>query len=103
MSVTSIDVTHIQSAVTSIPDFEGQEVSFTRAKVAGTATQEIGDRCFPIDSTVKLVVECRVQGVNHDVDQKTGKLQRVHSLKVLDMMLIDWGLDMDALRDALSP
>lgn len=86
----------------SIPSFEGAEVSFTKAKVTSTTGLEIGDKVFRMDETVRLVVETRVVGVDHKVNPTTGKLERVHLMKALDSVVVDWNLDIDQLREALS-
>ena len=84
-----------------IPYFEGEEVVETKAKITSVAGLEVGDRVFRMDDSVKLVVEARVVGIHHQANSH-GKLERIHTLKAIDSLVIDWGMDMDALRDALS-
>lgn len=84
-----------------IPMFEGNEVNSTRAKVTSASNLDIGDRSFPMDRIVRMVVEARVDGIGHDVD-KDGKLVRVHRMKVVDSIVIDWTQDLEALRDGLQ-
>lgn len=84
-----------------IPHFEGEDVVATAAKITSVAALEIEDMVFRMDESVKLVVEARVVGVEHRAN-KDGKLVRVHTLKALDSLVIDWSLDMDGLRVALG-
>lgn len=93
---------HSQTTDYDIPRFEGDEVIATKAKITSVGGLEIGDRTFRLDESVKLVVEARVVGIDHKVNT-AGKLERVHVLKAIDSLVIDWGLDMDALREALQP
>ena len=100
---TSHNVHSIQGEAmpnSDIPRFEGNEVTSTRAKVTSASNLDVGDQAFKMDQTVRMVVETRVDGVSHDVD-KDGKLVRVHRMKVLDSIVIDWKLDLEALRDGL--
>jgi hypothetical protein len=83
---------------TPIPDFEGQEVSFTKGKITSVSGLEIGDQVFRMDETVRMVVESRVIGIDHKVNATTGKLERVHLMKALDSVVIAWDLDLDQLR-----
>ena len=82
----------------SIPAFEGEEVAATKGKITSVAGLEVGDQVFRMDETVRLVVECRVVGVDHKVNTQ-GKLERVHNFKAIDSVVIDWQLDLEALRD----
>jgi len=86
----------------SIPEFEGQEVSFTKAKITSVSGLEVGDQVFRMDETVRMVVEARVVGIDHKVNPTTGKLERVHLMKALDSVVINWSMDLDRLRDELS-
>lgn len=87
-------------APSDIPDFEGQHVAFTKAKITSVGGLEVGDRTFRLDETVRLVVEVQVTGVDHKVNSQ-GKLERVHLMKAVDSVVIDWGLSLDALRAEL--
>jgi hypothetical protein len=84
-----------------IPHFEGEEVVATKGKITSVAGLEIEDRVFRLDESVKLVVEARVVGIEHKPNN-AGKLERVHTLKAIDSLVVDWALDMDALREALQ-
>lgn len=82
----------------SIPNFEGETVTATKAKITSISGLEVGDRVFRMDESVKLVVECRVVGVQHTPNAK-GELERIHVLKAIDSIVIDWGMDLDTLRE----
>lgn len=87
--------------VVGIPAFEGEEVVATKAKITSVSGLEVGDRVFRLDESVKLIVECRVIGVDHKPNGG-GKLERVQLLKAIDSLVIDWVMDLDSLRDALQ-
>lgn len=84
-----------------IPRFEGEEVTGTKAKISSVTGLDVADQVFRMDETVRLVVECRVVGVDHKVTPD-GKLERVHNFKAIDSVVIDWKLDLDSLRDGLA-
>lgn len=74
----------------TLPTFEGKEVEFTAAKITSVAGLEIEDAVWPVDHFVRMVVECRVVGIDHKVNEKTGKLGRVHMLKAIDSQVVAW-------------
>ena len=53
-----------------------------------------------MDQVVRMVVECRVVGIDHKVNQQ-GDLERVHMMKAVDSIVIDWNADLDTLREGL--
>lgn len=73
--------------------FEGQDVATTKAKV-GATTFEIDDAFYSLDEVVRFVVEARVTNVNHVVNDTTGLLQRVHTLKVVDVQPLAYEVDL---------
>ncbi len=81
-----------------IPSFEGEEVAATKGKITSVNGLEVGDQVFRMDETVRMVVECRVIGIDHKVNP-AGKLERVHNFKAIDSVVVDWNLDLEALRD----
>lgn len=83
-------------------EFEGHPVHFTKAKVTSVAGLEIGDAIFRVDDVVRMFVECRVVGIDHKTNDKTGKMERVHLMKAVDSLVVDWGMDIDQLREALK-
>lgn len=85
-----------------IPSFEGNEVVATKAQITSVSALEVGDRVFAMDEIVKVVVAGRVQNVQHKVNQTTGKLERVHTIKAVDVLVLDWDVDLDTLREGLT-
>jgi hypothetical protein len=81
----------------TIPPFEGQEVSATKVSFASGTNLEVEDRVYRSEDIVRFVVEARVAGINHKTNEKTGLLERVHSLKVVDVTEIPYELDLDDL------
>lgn len=82
-----------------IPAFEGHPVTGTKAQITSVSALEIADKVFGLDEIVKIVVEARVQNIQHKVNQTSGKLERVHTLKAVDVVVLDWEMDLDELRD----
>lgn len=76
-----------------IPAFEGKEVAFTKAKLTSAANLEIDDQVFRVDDYVRMVIEGRVSAVNHNVNDKTGNLERVHTIKAIDCQVVSWEQD----------
>lgn len=75
--------------VKKLSEYEGHEVSFTKAKLTSTSNLEINDEELQLDETYRFFVEGKVVAVNH-VTNNDGKLERVHVVKVTDTQLIDW-------------
>lgn len=82
MSETEID----------IPEFEGKTVHGTRLRVMSAMNLEIDDRVLRTDQIVRLVVEGRVNQISHKVDEKTGELMRIQSVKAMDVTFVPWDL-----------
>jgi hypothetical protein len=80
-----------------IPPFEGQEVSATKASFTSGTNLEIEDKVYRSEDIVRFVVEARVAGVNHKTNDRTGLLERVHLLKVVDVTEVPYELDLDAV------
>lgn len=74
----------------TIPDFEGKEVSATKAKITSTASLEVDDRVFHVDDYVRMVIEGRVVNVAHNVNDKSGDLERIHTIKAIDSRVLEW-------------
>jgi hypothetical protein len=87
------------SEVSGLPDFEGQPVDFTRVKLSSVSKLEAGEQFSRIDDTVRMFVEGRVVRVDHVVDELTGKLMRVHTVKVVDAIQLPWDFDAGQLDD----
>lgn len=73
-----------------LPKFEGEEVNDLRAKLTSTNGLEISDDPHRMDQTVAMVVVGRVTRVDHVVDERSGKLARVETFKVVEATEIDW-------------
>lgn len=70
--------------------FEGKPVEGARLKVS-TATQGLDvDVVLRMDDIVRLVIEARVSGVDHKVNERTGALIRHQSIKVIAAELAPW-------------
>jgi hypothetical protein len=76
-----------------IPHFEGQPVESALIKLAAVSKLDAGAGWSRIDDTVRMYVEGRVVGVHHSVDEPTGKLMRVHTIKVVDAIQLPWDFD----------
>lgn len=83
--------TVIQLEPARIPDFEGHKVAQTKAKITSTTGLEVDDRVWRVDDFVRLEVEGRVVNVEHKVDEKTGDLYRIHTIKAIDTRVLPWG------------
>jgi hypothetical protein len=79
-----------------IADFEGAPVHFAKAKVTSAAGLEVGDKILKIDDKVVLVLELRCTGVEHKVDQNSGKMTRLQTLRAIDAFVV--GTDFETLR-----
>jgi hypothetical protein len=88
ITINAGDMERVTKHLAGIPDFEGKEVEFTAAKIVSVGALEVDDMVWRIDDYVRMVVECRVLKVGHDVNEKTGKLVRVHTLKAIDTKVL---------------
>ncbi len=89
----------VSTGESNLPDFEGQPVDFTRIRLAAVNKLEAGEEWNRIDDVVRMYVEGRVVRVDHVVDEVTGKLMRVHTVKVVDAVVLPWDFDTGALTD----
>lgn len=78
-----------EEPVPPIPAFQGKPVSASKARVTGAPTIELDGETFEIDGVVRVSVEARVVAVTHEVDDRTGDMNRVHKLKVIDVLQCD--------------
>lgn len=81
-----------------LPDYEGQKVEGLNAKLTSVSGLEISDEVHRIDDTVRLLVTGRVTGVNHVVNIKTGRLERIETIAVSEALQVPW----DALSDLMD-
>lgn len=80
-----------------LPQFEGQQVDFARLKLTSASDLEVNDEAHHIDDIVRLQVEGRVVRVDHVVDERSGHLKRVHTVKVSEAIEIGWDDSADKL------
>lgn len=71
-----------------IPQFEGRPVDHTMVKVRGAVPlDDLNDVVLGMDDCVQMISTFRVVGVDHTVDEKTGNLVRLQTLKPVEMAL----------------
>lgn len=71
-----------------IPAFEGRPVDHTMVKMVGSAPlDDLDDVVLSIDDCVQMISMFRVVDVNFKVDEKTGLLIRVQTLKPVETAL----------------
>ena len=104
MSVTAINSGYMgdeipQERERRLPTFEGQDVHEVVAKIGSVNDLDLGDDVKRIDQTLRLVVTGRICAVDHKVDEKTGNLKRVHTIKVTDAIEVPWDAISDAVLD----
>lgn len=63
--------------------FEGKPVHATVAKIIGSGVFEVDDAAWPLDTVISINLMVQVNGVHHE-DNKSGKLIRVHRLRVIE-------------------
>lgn len=73
-----------------IPAFEGQDVAFTKAKLTSVAGLEINDEVLRMDGMVRMYIEGRVTRIDHVVNERTGALERLHTIKAIDCELLPY-------------
>jgi hypothetical protein len=73
-----------------IPYYEGRQVHATALKVQSVSHLECDGRVLKLDDIVRLTVEGRVSSVNHMVNEKTGELMRVQTVKAIDVSFASW-------------
>ncbi len=67
-----------------VPPFEGQQVDLYRIKLAGAGNLEAGDELVHLDDIVQFYLEGRVTRIGQLLDDKSGRLKRVTTVKVID-------------------
>ncbi len=73
-----------------LPLFEGERVAGLRARLVSTGGLELGEAPHRIDETARLLVTGRVTRVDHVVDEKSGRLIRVETLKIVEAVEVEW-------------
>lgn len=71
------------ATVEIVGTFEGKPVHATVGKIIGSGTFEVDDAVWPLDTVISLNLMVQVNGVHHE-DNKSGKLIRVHRLRVIE-------------------
>lgn len=79
-----------ETPVPNVPYFEGKLVHSTSLKLSSATGLDIDDRVLRTDDIIHVLVDARVSGINHLVDERTGKMERVQTAKVLDVTLVPW-------------
>lgn len=79
-------------------DFEGQKVEGLLAKLTSVSGLEISDDIHRIDDTVRMLVTGRVTRVDHVVNAKTGRLERIETIQVSEVIQVPW----DALSELME-
>lgn len=73
-----------------LPSFEGERVDGLKAKFAAANNLELSDDFHRLDQTARMIVTGKVTRVDHVVDERTGRLVRVETFKVIDAVEIPW-------------
>lgn len=73
-----------------IPMYEGKPVDGARLKVTTAGPGLEVDEVLRIDDIVRVVIEARVSGIDHKVNERTGALIRHQSLRVIAAELLPW-------------
>jgi hypothetical protein len=70
--------------------FEGHEVMTTKVRLSSTLGLDINNVVLHTDDIVRLVVEARVTGISHQVNERTGDLERIQTVKAIEVTLTPW-------------
>lgn len=73
-----------------IPEFEGKSVHATALRIMSGGNLDIDDRVLRTDQIVRVVIEGRVNGIHHKVNEKTGELERIQTVKAMDVSFVPW-------------
>lgn len=73
-----------------IPFFEGKPVTTTKLRISSTIGLDIDNAVLKSDDIIRIVVEARVSGVNHTVNERTGEMERVHTAKAISVAITPW-------------
>lgn len=94
-------VTHlsVRGAPAEKETFDDYQVVGTAAKITSVGNLELGGAVFKVGDMVKVVLEARVSGVDHVLDKTEQYLTRRHKLAAMDVAVVDWNIDLDALRN----
>ncbi len=73
-----------------LPRFEGQIVEELRVKLPGVSTLDLDADPHKLDDIVRLVVTARINRVDHLIDERSGRLVRTETLKVIEALEVPW-------------
>lgn len=73
-----------------IPFFEGKPITTTKLRISSTAGLDIQNQVLTNDDIIRIVVEARVNGVSHQVNERTGDMERIHTAKALTVQIAPW-------------
>lgn len=76
--------------IAPIPGFEGKPVHTTKLMLSSTSGLEIDNAVLRLDDIIRITVEARVAKVHHNVNEKTGELERVQQAKALSVEIVPW-------------
>jgi hypothetical protein len=79
--------------VPPVPMFEGKPVSTTKLKLTSTLALDVADRVLKVDDIIRITVDARVSQVHHNVNERTGDLERVQTAKALTVEIVPWNPD----------
>lgn len=79
----------------AIPDFEGKSVDACSLKLTNSAALDLPGEVLRVDDIIQILVEARVTGVGHLVDERTGNLVRLQTAKPIDARLVPYNPDYD--------
>lgn len=84
-----------------IPAFEGKVVDTCSLKLANSAALDLPGVVLRVDDIIQILVEARVTGVHHVVDERTGNLVRLQTARPIDARLEPFNPDYDdgVIRD----
>ena len=71
-----------------LPQFEGQDVAFAKAKLTSVSALEVDDEVLRLDQMVRMNVEGRVVRIDHVVNAVTGSLERIQTIKVIEGIIL---------------
>jgi hypothetical protein len=77
--------------VRRLPSFEGKPVSTTKIRIVSPVGLDIDNEVLRMDDIVRMVVEGRVTKVEHVVNDKSGEIERIQTIKVIEVGFEPWG------------
>lgn len=60
----------------------------TRLKITSATNLECEDQVLHHDDIIRVMVDARVTRIGHDVNEKDGTLERVQTVKALDVQIV---------------